>query len=99
MAGDVEMNPFTCTKESPYQWMIAFTRLDLNIIKEIRRKQNVKFGSIILSLIGGALERYLLETKTETELPKFLTMSTLPWPGHPAKNSQTLNNEKLCNHW
>lgn len=101
MGGSPQSNPLACTLVgSTYRWTMAFTRLDLSIIKEIRRKYNVHFAAVLLAIIGGTIRRYLLETKEESELPEFTTMAiTLPWPSHPSKQNSSLESEKLCNHW
>lgn len=97
---DPKTNPFACRKESPYRWSMSFTQLDLATLKQIRRKHNVHFVSIILSILGGALKRYLLDSKSSVDLPTHLHMgTTLPWPKHPSKSAQTSSSQKLCNHW
>jgi hypothetical protein len=76
------------------KWVHTFTTVDLAPIKAIRRKYDVHFATIMLSLIVGSIRQYLLEKKTENELPSHFTMAnTLPCELHPSQD------HVLCNHW
>jgi len=91
--GSPRTNPLRL-KRPQKQWTYTFTTVDLAPIKAIRRKYEVHFASIILSLIVGSIRRYLLERRSENCLPSHLSMAnTLPCPLHPSQGHQ------LCNHW
>lgn len=99
--GNVESNPLACRKVTPHQWSISFTQLDLETLKRVRRAHDVQFCSIILSLLGGSLRRYLIELGTDPlHIPSHFCMgTTLPWPRHPSKDPQSHTNQRICNHW
>jgi len=95
--GSPKSNPMKVT--SPQQkWLYTFTTVDLGPIKAIRRKYEVHFATVILTLLVGSLRQYLLETqandKKQKQLPSHLSVAnTLPWEKHPSQS------HILCNHW
>jgi hypothetical protein len=100
LQGSPDLNPFTCVEEKNHRWMLSFTSFDLAMLKLIRKRHNVHFSSVIISALGGALRRYMLETgmRSESTLPPRLHMATtVPWPNHPSRNSSSP--QQLCNHW
>lgn len=82
-------------KNPQSSWLYAFTTVDLEPIKAIRKKFDVHFASVLLTLTVGSIRQYILEKHSGKKLPEYLvTADTLPlWPQHPALQHQ------LCNHW
>jgi hypothetical protein len=81
------------------KWLYTFTTVDLAPIKAIRRKYDVHFATVILTLLVGSLKQYLLESQEGSDnerkkLPSHLSVAnTLPWEKHPSQS------HILCNHW
>ncbi|XP_035701597.1 uncharacterized protein LOC118433611 isoform X2 [Folsomia candida] len=66
---------------------IALASVDLQPLKMIRRKLNLKFPSIVYSLQVGALSRAL----ADIDMKETLLSTSFPVPNHPRN--------KLTNHW
>ncbi|CAL8101254.1 unnamed protein product [Orchesella dallaii] len=75
------------------QWFMSLNTLDMKKIKDVRRRTKAHFISVMMTLMIGALRRYLHDTYgKDKEIPNNIwTANSLPWPGHP-RNS-------LVNHW
>jgi hypothetical protein len=58
-------NP-TKTVSNP-KWFISFASLDLNLVKAIRRKTNTHFGTVLMTMLAGAMRRFVLETGKSDE--------------------------------
>jgi len=94
----------------PYkpEWFLSFASLDLDLVKAIRRKTNTHFVTVLMSVLSGAIRRFVLETTITEEtqmddeyeedyLPNSIHMGhSLGWSNHPAMS--TKSSTKLCNH-
>lgn len=82
-------------KNPQSSWTYAFSSIDLEPVKTIRRKYNVHFAAVILTLITGTVRRFVVEGGArECDLPSHLYVgNTLPCEEHPAQG------HLLCNHW
>lgn len=78
-------------------WTMSFSSLDcLQIVKEIRKKTNAKFATIMMTAVTGALKRmYIEDKKYSEEFPEQIWIeSPLGLPNHPAMTK----GGKFCNH-
>ncbi|CAL8121772.1 unnamed protein product [Orchesella dallaii] len=96
LGGDAspKYNPIKIPAPQQY-WRYTFTGVDVELVKSIRKKYEVHFASVMLTLTAGSIRQFILETHSEKQLPNILAIAdTLPlWPQHPALQHH------LCNHW
>ncbi|CAL8143428.1 unnamed protein product [Orchesella dallaii] len=105
--GEPSRNPFRVRLDSvpegmrrKHEYLLSFTSVNLEDVKRIRRKYNVKMFSVLFTIISGALRRYLLEVEKKEVVPEeYIVGMTLPWPRHPSVQAGTANKDKMCNHW
>jgi len=68
------------------------TKFDLDKYKLIRRRTRSHFASVGMTLMTGALRRFLLEQDSGDQIPSQVSiMHSLPKSGHPLT--------RLVNHW
>jgi hypothetical protein len=63
---DLFINPTNKTVSNP-KWFISFASLDLNLVKGIRRKTNTHFGTVLMTMLAGAMRTFVLETGKSDE--------------------------------
>lgn len=90
--------------EKNSEWMMSLTRLDLGMVKRIKRHvggSGVHFNTVLGSVVAGALKRWCLEEGGVTidKLPEKVWLpNPVGWPGHPIMEKETLNGKGMGNH-
>lgn len=75
-------------------WYMSLNTLNLQKLKDVRRRTKAHFISVMMSLTIGAIRRYLKENSKDNgeSIPNYIwTANSLPWPNHPRST--------LVNHW